>query len=208
MKEKTLQKIEQLALGIIWGAIPVFSLFIAGWWLSIPFVPESQIYIWALSGLLLGIVVDVIFLRRWVRKSYSTRLWIWAAIYVYYAVGMFGFFMGFPLFHVLLAIPAGLYIGRVLIRSGADRERMQKVARKLAIFTTAVLFVICLASAILALINGNAARELQGMFDLSFTVTNTVVVGIILSGGTAMLVFGWWLTIATVKWMYSFSVQK
>jgi len=30
---------------------------------------------------------------------------------LFYSVGMFGFFMGVPVFNVILAVPAGVFVG-------------------------------------------------------------------------------------------------
>ncbi len=86
----------------------------SGWWISIPLVSESRIFQYALTGLLLGTLIDVIFLRNWVRHAYTMKLWVWMGIYGFYSIGMFGFFMGFSVFHVMLALPAGVFIGRWL----------------------------------------------------------------------------------------------
>lgn len=47
--------------------------FLAGWWISIPLVPESKIFLCALIGLFIGILVDVIFLKSWILHAYSMK---------------------------------------------------------------------------------------------------------------------------------------
>ena len=46
-----LRKIEHAVIGVTLGAVPVISGFLAGWWISVPLVPESRIYQFALAGL-------------------------------------------------------------------------------------------------------------------------------------------------------------
>ena len=44
MEKYTMPKMENMAIGIILGAVPVIGCFLAGWWISIALVPESQIF--------------------------------------------------------------------------------------------------------------------------------------------------------------------
>ncbi len=196
--------IEKIGIGIVFGMAPILVCFIAGWWGSIPFVPESRIYLFALAGLLSGIVIDAIFLKRWIRQAYSVKPLIWKSLYVFYSIGMFGFFMGVPIFHVLLGLPAGVLVGRWLIHNGADSASMKKTSRQSAVFTTSVMGLICLSSAVIALMHPSTGSEVQHMLGLGFEITPLMVLGIILIGGTALLVIQWWLTTLSVKWTYRY----
>ena len=201
-----MRKIENAAIGIALGAVPVIACFLAGWWISVPLVPESRIFLCALAGLSLGVLVDVLFLGGWVRRAYSLKTWVWMAVYVFYSVGMLGFFMGVPVFNVILALPAGVFVGRWLAHTGADSTRMQKAARRAAVFTTSILGLVCVASATVALTARSTASDLQGMLGVSFQVTPAMILGIIVVGGSVILALDWWLTIRSVKRAYGYFV--
>lgn len=186
-----MRRFENAAVGIVFGAVPVIACFLAGWWLSIPLVPESRVWQCALAGLLLGILVDVIFLRGWVRRAYSMQTWVWKAVCLFYSVGMFGCFMGVPVFNVILALPAGVFVGRWLAHSGADSAHMRKVARQVAVFTTSVLGLVCIASGAIALASRSTASDLQGMLGFQFPVTQVMIIGLILVGGAVLLALNW-----------------
>ena len=203
-----MRRIENAAIGIVFGALPVTACFLAGWWVSIPFVPESRVWQFALAGLILGMLVDVIFLRGWVRRAYSMQTWVWKGVYLFYSVGMFGFFMGVPVFNVILALPAGDYVGRWLARSSADSTLMRKVARQVAAFTTSTLGLVCIASGSIALASRSTVSDLQGMLGFQFQVTPVMIVGLILAGGTMILALNWWLTIKSVERSYAYSVAR
>jgi hypothetical protein len=198
-EQPMMQKIENAALGIVFGGVPVIAGFLAGWWISLPLVSESRIMQWALAGLLLGFLVDVIFLGGWVRNAYAMKPPVWMAVYGFYSIGLFGMFMGVPVFNVLLAVPAGGFIGRWLARTGADSDRLRKAARQTAIWTTGVLGLVCIASAVIALASRSTASDLQGMLGLPFTVAPVMIIGIILGGGIVILVFEWWITLQSVE---------
>ena len=58
---------ERVTLSVIFGAVPICICFVAGWWISIPLVPESLIPLCALAVFFVGVVVDILFLSTWVR---------------------------------------------------------------------------------------------------------------------------------------------
>jgi hypothetical protein len=198
-----MRRIEIVAIGALFGAVPVIGCFLAGWWISVFFlVPESWIFLYALAGFLVGVLVDVILLKAWIRRAYSMNPLVWMAVYLFYSIGMFGFFMGVPVFNVLLAVPAGSFVGGWLAQSGADSTRMKKAARLVAVFTTSVLALVCVASASVALASPSTPSEIQHMLGLPFLVTPAMVIGIILCGGALMLALQWWLALTSVERAY------
>jgi hypothetical protein len=201
-----MRRIENAVIGVALGAVPVIACFLAGWWISIPLVAESRIFLCALAGIGLGVAVDALFLQGWIRRAYSLRPWVWKAVYVFYSVGMFGFFMGVPVFNVLLALPAGVFVGRWLAHEGVDASRVQKAGRRTAAFTTSVLAMVCIASASVALASASTAHDLQGMLRLQFEVTLPMIVGLIVGGGSVLLALNWWLALKSVLWAHRYSV--
>ncbi len=204
MRGHPVQRIEDAAIGTALGAVPVIACFLAGWWISIPLVPESRIFLFALAGLCSGVIVDLLFLRGWVRRAYFIKTWVWRLVFVFYSVGMFGFFMGVPVFNALLALPAGVFVGRWLARDGADCMRMRRTARRAAVFTTSTLGVVCLGSASVALFSPSTGSDLQGMPGLSFNVTPAMILGIILCGGVLLLALNWWVSVKSVEHAYEY----
>lgn len=198
-----MQRIENAFIGLALGAVPVIVCFLAGWWIAIPFLPESRVFISALAGLVCGILIDFFFLKGWVQRAFSFKAWVWKAVYVFYSVGMFGFFMGVPVFHVLLAFPTGVFVGRWLAHTGADSARMRQVARRAAVFTTSVLGLVCLASATIALASPSTGRDLRGMLRLPFEVTTVMILALIVVGGAAILILNWWLTLRSAERAYA-----
>jgi hypothetical protein len=199
-----MRKIEIAIIGVVCGAVPIIMCFLAGWWISIPLVPESRIFLCALAGLLVGVIIDSIFLKTWIRTAYSMKPMVWMMMYLFYSIGMFGFFMGVPVFNVALALPAGFFIGGWLAHSDANSTRVKKAARHTAVFTTSVLALVCVASAVLAMAGSSTASDLQGMF--GFPVTHLMIIGIIVGGGIFILILQWWLVIWSVERAYRYFV--
>jgi hypothetical protein len=128
----------------------------------------------------------------------------WTAIFLFYTVGVFGFFMGMPVFNAALAIPAGFIVGGKLARGTANQSQVRAAALQTCIFTTIVLTFICATSAILALSEATLPAQLEGMLALPFTVTWGMIWGIILVGGAGLLAVNWLLTGLAVRFTRHF----
>jgi hypothetical protein len=67
-----------------------------------------------------------------------------------------------------------------------------------------VLFFVCAASAILALREATLPAELEGMLALPFTVTWSMVWGIIVVGGAGLLAVNWLITSLAIRFTHRF----
>ena len=203
-----IQKIEKISIGILFGMIPVVACFLGGWWLSYLLLPERLIGVGTIAGLLLGVVLAVLFLREGIQRIYSLKPVFWMAAYLFYSVCTFGFFMGVPVFNVMLALPAGFFVGAWLVKTGADMASIKKLAKNTALFTTAVLLIVCVASAVIALSDPYTAANLEGMLGLNFEVSTTMILGIIICGGLVILVMQGWLAKKSVEVSYKLLLSQ
>jgi hypothetical protein len=192
-------KLERFGLGLILGPIAPLVGLLSLWWSAYALLPEKWIAFCALSGLFLGLLVDFIYLSRWINQSRRFGFAFWVAVYLFYSMGVFGFFMGVPVFNALLAIPAGFVVVEKLTSASADPQQVRRQARFTAGFTTGVLAVICLASALLALTDPYTSANLAGMFRLDFEITRGMLLFLILPGGAVLLAGNWWLTVSAIR---------
>jgi hypothetical protein len=191
-------KFERFGLGLILGPLAPLVGLLSLWWGAYAMLPERWILISALGGLLLGLLADFIYLSRWVNQVRQVGFGFWVAIYLFYSMGVFGFFMGVPVFNVFLAIPAG-FIMAVKLAATANPQLTQRQARLTAGFTTAVLALICMAAALLALTDPYTSANLEGMFGLDFAITPGMLLALIAGGGLVVLAGNWWLTLASFR---------
>lgn len=200
--------IEKVLIGIILGAIFPLLGFIAVWWGIFAFLPGKIPFQLSFIGLLAGIIVDVFYLKRWVEDAYSIHLKIWMAVYVFYSIGMLGFFMGVPVFNLILAIPAGWFIGSWLARQKADSDELGRMKRKTCLFTTGVLAAVCVASGSIALVDPYTGSDLQSMLGLHFEVTRLMLAGVIIIGGIGLLALQWVITGKVIHTSYALMRAK
>ncbi len=197
--DKLLAGVERLFLQVVIGLVPPIFLLLAGWWGSLFFIPERSVKFFALGGLLLGLFLDILFMRRWLRKAYTLPVGWFVVIYLFYSAGLFGFFMGVPVFHVILGVVGGYYVGICLRFAQKDKAEVENAARRTAFFAAGVLAVVCIASWVIAYRDPSTAANINGMFHLSKAISRENILLFSAFAGAGLVVIEYFLTRATVK---------
>ena len=191
--------VERLYLQVMIGLVPPVLFLLMGWWGSLPLVAEESIKYFALSGLLLGLLLDIVFMRRWIQKAYTLPVGWFVAFYIFYAVGMFGFFMGVPLLHVLLGIMGGYYVGICLRHARKEKDEVERVARRTALFAAGVMVLVCLASWVIAYRDPWTAANINGMLHLSNPLSFESIMLLSACAGVGLVALEYFITRATVR---------
>ena len=197
-------KIESFVHGLVLAPLAPTAGLLGSWWISFALLPERWIPLCAISGLALGILADIYLLKKMIPRADQFGMIFWIVIFIFYHVGVFGFFMGLQVLNAALAIPAGFIVGGKLTRKKAEQSQIRTTRFCTCIFTSAVLFFVFAASAILALREATLPAELEGMLALPFTVTWSMIWGIILVGGAGLLTINWLLTGLAVRLTHRF----
>ncbi len=195
-----MNKFENIFCGLLIGSVLPITGFLAGWWSLSQNANNLIIGVAAFGGLGLGLLMDAFFLKKWVANAYRMPSTILMAIYFFYSICVFGFFMGVPVFNVILALPAGLFIGASLAHLNLNPIEEKKKVHQALTFTLLVMGLICSASAFLALRDPTTAANLEGMLRLRFSVTQPMIVALILVGGSALLLLQWGLGAWSIRW--------
>ena len=165
---------------------------------------ESRPLIYLAFGLLLGILIDIKFLKGWTKHRFDLPLWFMAGIYIAYNIFVYGFFMGFPVFNVFLGLLAGYYFGNRICFKDVTSDKQSKLINQVSLFTGLVMTLICISSGFLALVNNEAAGMIKEVLGLGFEVTTSMVWGIVLIGGLILILTNFLLTritmIKTIKY--------
>ena len=152
-----MSKFEATIIGLFVGIACPFLSFVAFWWTAawlhlqgFP-VPEGVIKAAALAGFGLGCLLDVVFLRRWVKEFYTASLRWMIVFYFGCFVIAFASFMGFPLGTFALGIFAGTYIGRRECYRRANQEQLRTTLSRTALLTSSLTALAALPIGILGL---------------------------------------------------------
>jgi len=187
-----------------------FPLFIALILIVVWFIwdkTESRAIVYLIVGLILGLLIDVKYLKGWVRNRYKLPIRFVAVIYIIYNILIYGFFMGFPVFNILLSFLAGWYFGNRISQEKIDADTQKKQIMKVSLFTGMVMTLICISSGYLALMGDSVASEIKSMLGLGFEVTKQMVILIVLIGGLSLIIGQILLTRLTIMKMIKINAR-
>jgi len=179
---------DKLIIGVFFGvAFPVlyFLLSILVWFYFDR--NEDRVMPYILVGLILAFITDFRYLKDWISKWYELPVWFVTGMYIFYNFTFFGFFMGFPVFNVLLGIIAGYYYGKRITTTDIPEEYYPGIIHKVSIFTGLFMTLICIASGFIGLSGRGVGSEIQSMLGLKFEVTRSMLWEITLIGGIILV---------------------
>jgi hypothetical protein len=189
-----MSKAESLVVGIVVGTICPLLTFVAFWWTAaavctgLAGVSINVVIGAALTGLVLGVCLDLVFLRRWARAFYTANLWLMAIVYVGLSVVAVAFLMGLPVGTFALGIGAGAYAGRRQRHLAPDGSSLVRASRKAALFAAFVTAGGALPIGLLALDERNVSGFLGALPGLEHAGPHKAG-SLILVGFLAVLLF-------------------
>lgn len=183
------------------GLIAPIALMLAGWWGTfLAGASDPAIAMMAFAGLVAGLALDATVLRRRLDSLFSMSGRPLLAVAAFYSVGIYGLFMGFPVFNAIVGILGGYVVARRAAIMDWSRERARRDARRVAIATTWMLGALCGATAYMALDEPTLGSQLRSMFALSFEVSRPMIYALITGGAMALLALQYAGTLLTARW--------
>jgi hypothetical protein len=194
-----MKRFEKIFIGLIIGVtFPLlFGLLSVITWFYLD-KSENRVIIYLTAGLLFGLIIDLKFLKGWIKHRFDLPLWFIAWIYIFYNICVYGFFMGFPVFNVLLGLIAGYYFGNRIISNKIQPEMRSKQINQVSLFTGMIMTLICVSSAVIGLTDKTIGDNIQGMLGLDFEITKTMILTLIFVGGFGLIIFQYFITKLTI----------
>lgn len=137
-------------------------------------------------GMCAGIIIDILFLKKIFAVFYNNN-YLSFSIYLLYMMGIFGFFMGVPIFNTIPGVFAGFYVGRKTKINNINYNDYKKSLLKTNIFTSITLFFFMIASSLIALTDKYSGSNIKGMLNLKFEINKFEILIIIIIGGLFLL---------------------
>ncbi len=183
---------EYRIVGLLLGVTCPLLTFVLLWWttaavhLYMARIPINVVIIAAIVGLILGLILDVFFLKRWVKVFYTVNKWASTGIYLALCVIAVAFFMGVPIGTFVLGIGSGVYAGRRQHYRAPDGTSLTGVLQKVGLFAAFVTTAAAVPIGILALgeqgvlellgvISGIEKSSLQGATGVMIVVVLSIV---------------------------------
>ncbi|UCC23217.1 MAG: hypothetical protein JSW23_03960 [Planctomycetota bacterium] len=194
-----LSRVESFIVGMVLGPVPILFCFVSAWFTSTVLLEdENTVAVIALSGAGVGLIIDFLFLKRWVRGAYQINNKVLAAIYIFYSIGVFGFCMGIPILNFPVGMMAGIYTARKMYHIKAGAEECNRSIKRTCVFTALVMVLICCLLTLWAIAGQMIGYRLETPV-LSFTLTAPVFFGVVLTGGSGLVLLQYWLTYKAAK---------
>lgn len=114
-------------------------------------IPEQVISIAAVTGLAIGILLDIIYLKKWTKKFYELNKVKSILLYLICSFIAVAFFMGFPVGNLLLGLLAGVYVGRKHHHLNSDQAHFSSASKNVSLFSAFVTSIEALPIGLLAL---------------------------------------------------------
>jgi hypothetical protein len=195
-----MKKLEAFILGVVFAPAPILfclALVVSLWFFAGLLTDANGPYL-ALTSLGVGIVINIFFLKKWIKGAYQMSNKLIVALYAFYSIIAFCFTMGIPVFNYVLGMLAGVYIVRKMCYLKADEIECKRNIKRTVIFTAVIMTIICCLMVLVGLagkINGKDFEMLfKSLFGLKLTINTASFVGIIFFGGCAMILLQYWLT--------------
>jgi hypothetical protein len=111
--------------------------------------------------------------------------------------------MGIPIGCIFLGVLAGIYAGRRVSLVGDNQVDSRCYFRRVAIFSSAVMVLICALITLWAIAGKMIGYEVE--FPVSFTLTAPLFWAVVFVGGAFLVLLQYWLTKAAAKVTFNLS---
>jgi hypothetical protein len=174
-----LSRTESILIGLFVSIACLLSTFVLGWWGSVLVsTSERVVKLSAFTCFGLGLLLLVVYWRHWIHNFYAVRSIFTVSAYLFWSVIALTFFMGLPVWNLVLGSLAGLYIGRKAHHQNIATPLFQRQARWAGLFTATVVGFISVAMGILAIQERHTMQiilELVGLSRLAATETSRII---------------------------------
>jgi hypothetical protein len=200
----TLSRTESILIALFVSIACLLSTFVLAWWGSTFVTMSERIVTYsALAGLGLGLLLLVVWLRRWIHSFYAVSSILTVSAYLCWSVIALASFMGLPVGNLVLGSLAGLYIGRKAHHQCMATSLFERQARQVGLFTAAVVGFISTAMGILAVQERETMQVILGLVGLSrLAATETGRVVLVAIAVPALIAIQYWLTRVAASWGY------
>jgi hypothetical protein len=188
-----MKPIDKLLFGLLFGfSFPLFFFLVAV--LGFYLFQDYNVWYFVITGLIIGILTDILLLRKMLRIALELPIWILLGLYLFYNICIYGMFMGFPVFNLGMGIIAGYYYGIKMNHKNFSMTQIEYIKKNVSLFTGFIMLLICISSALIALTEKTIGSELQGMLGLGFEVTRGMIIATIIIGGSTLIISQYFLT--------------
>lgn len=159
-----------LIVGVLfWWTVASVDIF------NIMTIPEQIIRTVAITGLAIGILLDLIYLKKWIRKFYEMNRVVSILLYLFCSLMAVAFFMGIPIGNLFLGFLAGIYIGRKHHYLKTDLMRFASVSKEISLLSAFITSIEALPIGLLALQEASSTDSINRIFGFVLFHANKLI---------------------------------
>lgn len=170
----------------------LFSLIF--WYISFLFIEEKYIFVFFILGLFIGLFINFFILQKHFKNLYNLDIKFLIIIYLFYNFCIYVFFMGIPIFNLIISFISGLYFGRRCNYLNFRKRDSYRIIKSVSIFTTIFICIIFCISGIIAIKDPWTGLNIQGMLNFKNPLTKSQIYYIVIFGGLLFLILNYYLT--------------
>lgn len=197
-----MSKRESVVVSVILGVACPYLTGMICWWTSATLllsgaigISERSIAAAAFAGVAAGIVLDAIWLKRWVANIYTASFALLVPVYLACSVIAVASFMGLPIGNLILGALAGVYVGRRISNAGANAMFADRAIRGTGWFTAAITSSEAFAIGLLALREKSTAKALAAFFNVTEReIAGSVGIAVIFALVVVLAIIQFWGT--------------
>ena len=148
---------------------------------------DRHFALYSITGLAIGLLIDGYFLKGWIRNMYRLSPILILVFYIIYNIGLYGFFMGFPVFNSFLGLIAGYYYGKKISFEKIAGSKQIRIKRQVLLISGLIMTLICIPTGLMAFEGSGVGGMIESILGLDFKVTNLMIWGIIIVGGIILI---------------------
>ncbi len=183
---------------VLYQAPLPLALFLLTWWVSNSFTNDLMAVIIGLIGFLIGLWLNVELVLPY--QFYKIKKRVLALIYLFFSIASLGFFMGIPVFNLLLGVLAGNYLSIRVLRNYKSKKYIRKNLIQGSIYTSIILLIITFFSGLIVISDmENSISILEQL--LHYPINQTLFLSFIIIGGLVIVILQYFITLFTATTM-------
>lgn len=125
-----MNRLDRVILYVILGGAPPLLLMLIAWRLGMDSLPLRYVALFALTGLILGLLTDLFILGEFVRKAFTLPFFSLIMLYAFYLFLFWILNYQLPWQSIIPGLGAGWFVGRKAYFMGGGKILLKQMAKK------------------------------------------------------------------------------
>lgn len=190
-----MKRSDKKVIGLLLGSIfPALStvLFIIIWYIVDRGTDILGFFV--TIGFLLGLLVDVFYLKKWTKRRYKHPFSLMILIFAIFNLIAFTIGLGIPLLNLVVGAIAGYYMANRLFYCKIEEEEQPRYIKKTIVLSVSSMAVMAIFSGVIAFINPSTGISIQPLLGLGNLDSKGLIIAIIILTAGVLVISQYFIT--------------